>query len=240
MTRQLFTRSDVAAMLRVLDAVDTSSHHNGAATLLTRLCALVRADCGELSTWRQHGNHLLCASRTWHDPQGYAPAPAVVPSSERLGIGWIGEPEVRTWTLSSMPGWDGPILLSIRLGSSETLLVALRRARGDRDFTSRHVTMIDAIARSNGFLRAFTTPMPAVETVLPKRLREVLGALLRGQSEKQIATLLGISVNTVHVYVKSLHKRLGVTSRGELMSLWIGRPSPDALMYHQPVTGVSA
>lgn len=54
---------------------------------------------------------------------------------------------------------------------------------------------------------------------LPLQLRRTLVRLLRGDSEKQAAQNLDLSQHTVHQYVKSLHRRLGVRSRGELMAL---------------------
>ncbi len=59
---------------------------------------------------------------------------------------------------------------------------------------------------------------------LPPRLRQTLTALLAGDSEKQVALRLQISPHTVHVYVKSLYKRFGVASRGELLARWV-RPA---------------
>jgi hypothetical protein len=53
---------------------------------------------------------------------------------------------------------------------------------------------------------------------LPPRLAQTLAALQSGCSEKQISLRLGISPHTVHNYVKALHQRLGVSSRGELLS----------------------
>ena len=53
---------------------------------------------------------------------------------------------------------------------------------------------------------------------LPPRLRQTLAALVAGDSEKQVARRLGISPHTVHNYVKALHQRFGVNSRGELLA----------------------
>lgn len=66
-------------------------------------------------------------------------------------------------------------------------------------------------------------PVPS----LPPRLDQTLRGLLRGQSEKQIALDLKVSGHTVHEYVKDLHRRLGVTSRGELLARFLpSRPAP--------------
>jgi DNA-binding NarL/FixJ family response regulator len=56
---------------------------------------------------------------------------------------------------------------------------------------------------------------------LPRRVRETLLQLLQGDSEKEIATKLHISRNTVHVYVKALYRRFGVSSRGELLARFL-------------------
>src|SRR2546423_767168 len=60
---------------------------------------------------------------------------------------------------------------------------------------------------------------PAVP--LPRRQRQVLSCLQSGGSEKQIAARLGVSPHTVHTHVRAIYRRLGVRSRGELLSLWI-------------------
>jgi DNA-binding CsgD family transcriptional regulator len=56
---------------------------------------------------------------------------------------------------------------------------------------------------------------------LSPRLKETLELLLAGNSEKEVAAKMGISTHTVHVHVKTLHKRLGVSSRGELLSRFV-------------------
>ena len=53
------------------------------------------------------------------------------------------------------------------------------------------------------------------------RYRRVLERLLTGQSEKEVASCLGLSRHTVHEYVKRIYKQLGVSSRAELMALWV-------------------
>ncbi len=52
---------------------------------------------------------------------------------------------------------------------------------------------------------------------LTLRQRQVLGELLNGLAEKQIAARLGISHHTVHAHVKSIYQRLNVSSRAELL-----------------------
>jgi DNA-binding NarL/FixJ family response regulator len=53
---------------------------------------------------------------------------------------------------------------------------------------------------------------------LAPRLRQTLELLVDGLSEKEIANDLHISPHTVHNYVKALHQRFKVSSRGELIA----------------------
>jgi DNA-binding CsgD family transcriptional regulator len=62
-----------------------------------------------------------------------------------------------------------------------------------------------------------------VDAGLPPRLRETLECLLEGDGEKQAAARLGLSRHTVHEYVTALYRRLGVSSRAELMALCLKR-----------------
>jgi DNA-binding CsgD family transcriptional regulator len=63
---------------------------------------------------------------------------------------------------------------------------------------------------------------------LPPRLAQTLAALQAGCSEKQVSLQLGISKHTVHNYVKALHQRFGVSSRGELLAKM--RSTDDAFL----------
>jgi DNA-binding CsgD family transcriptional regulator len=58
---------------------------------------------------------------------------------------------------------------------------------------------------------------------LTPRQRQTLQLLLAGQSEKQIAARLSLSPNTVHHYIKAIHRHFRVSSRSELLARWVGR-----------------
>jgi DNA-binding CsgD family transcriptional regulator len=58
---------------------------------------------------------------------------------------------------------------------------------------------------------------------LSPRLRQVLLALLEGDSEKQVAHRLGLARPTVHEYVGVLYRHFAVSSRGELMAYFLHR-----------------
>ena len=61
---------------------------------------------------------------------------------------------------------------------------------------------------------------------MSRRQRQVLEFLLAGDGEKQVAAKLGISKNTVHNYVTALYRHFDVSSRSELMAIFIYRTVP--------------
>ena len=63
---------------------------------------------------------------------------------------------------------------------------------------------------------------------LPRRCHPAFELLLRGMSEKAIASELRLSTHTVHEYTKLIYSRFGVSSRGELMALWLEGAAPIA------------
>ncbi|HUP21899.1 MAG TPA: helix-turn-helix transcriptional regulator [Thermoanaerobaculia bacterium] len=62
--------------------------------------------------------------------------------------------------------------------------------------------------------------------------RRVLGHLLSGDQEKQIAAKLELSATTTHDHVKSIYRKFGVGSRAALMSLWLDRPAASSRPDH--------
>ena len=65
-----------------------------------------------------------------------------------------------------------------------------------------------------------TREMPALG-LLSEAQRRVLELLVRGDSEKEVASKLSISQNTVHNHVKEIYKRMDVSSRPELLAQFI-------------------
>src|SRR5207237_6661743 len=62
---------------------------------------------------------------------------------------------------------------------------------------------------------------------LPPRLSQTLAELVAGRSEKEIAARLELSRHTIHNYVKALHQRFEVSSRGELLAKAGAASKPD-------------
>jgi DNA-binding CsgD family transcriptional regulator len=103
------------------------------------------------------------------------------------------------------------------------LCFSLHRPWCDRPFGARESAVVDAFHRECSFVhRPPRSPEAERVRALPPRLRETLAHLAWGLSEKQIAEKLAISQHTVHDYVKELHRRFGVQSRGELLARGLG------------------
>jgi len=68
---------------------------------------------------------------------------------------------------------------------------------------------------------------------LTDREQHVLELLIEGQSVRSIAEQLGRSAHTVHDHVKNLHKKIGASSRGELIAKALGH-TPDELQLSFP------
>jgi DNA-binding CsgD family transcriptional regulator len=99
--------------------------------------------------------------------------------------------------------------------------ITLAFARRAQAFSEREALLLRAFHRSEAFelLSPKRVVVPALK--LSQRMSEVLTGLLKGCSEKQIASGLYLSRHTVHAYVKMLYRRYGVNTRAELLSLSI-------------------
>lgn len=99
------------------------------------------------------------------------------------------------------------------------------RAPGDRRYSQRQSQLVqlchDEIGRLEGTVLAMARD-PSVSGLSP-RLRQVLDALLDGDSEKQVGRRLGLRPDTVREYVQVVYGRFGVHTRAELMAYFIHR-----------------
>jgi DNA-binding CsgD family transcriptional regulator len=58
---------------------------------------------------------------------------------------------------------------------------------------------------------------------LNQREKDIVLLLLEDRSNKEIANLLGLSINTIKGYMKLLMRKLGVTSRAGIVAVFLGR-----------------
>jgi DNA-binding CsgD family transcriptional regulator len=169
-------------------------------------------------------NYIQTAQGTLSDPAVermgvLQPAPVVTFAREQLveNRSWYRSPHVQELRRAARVD---AFLYTGRFDLPRPVAFSMHRAWGDKPFAERDRSLIDAFHAESRWLHA--PPPPLVDAALlgelPPRLREVLLALARGHSEKEIAAELRLSQHTVHDYVKALHQRLRVRSRGELLS----------------------
>ena len=102
--------------------------------------------------------------------------------------------------------------------------LTLQRRRPARPFSPRDRAIVDVVHSSLSWVYHADVLLASPELLeLSPRQRQTLQHLLTGQSEKQIAATMQLSRNTVHHYVKALHRHFGVSSRSELLARWVGR-----------------
>ncbi len=108
-------------------------------------------------------------------------------------------------------------LSEVRIGPYR-LRASLRRNR-----TKNDVEQDEDSTRSNVIpVEAFDEIERREQRLTPAQ-RRVYGELLKGRSEKEVATTLGIGVNTVHSHSRAIYKTFAVSSRGELLALCTAR-----------------
>jgi len=101
----------------------------------------------------------------------------------------------------------------------------LHRAHGEREFSPREQRLLSVVHGELGELigrSLVSAPEPRPDKLSP-RLRQTLACLLEGDSEKQVASHLGLSQATTHQYVTTLYRHFGVQSRAQLMAHAIKR-----------------
>jgi DNA-binding CsgD family transcriptional regulator len=107
----------------------------------------------------------------------------------------------------------------------------LHRSMGEPDFSERQRRLLHLFHAELGRLigPVLVSPTDSYSpTRLPPRVRETLACLLDGDSEKQAAARMGLSVPTVHQYVTALYRHYGVSSRAELLARVVRRLPPTA------------
>lgn len=101
-------------------------------------------------------------------------------------------------------------------------LVLSRASTDRRPFSERERTLLDVFHGEAAWIYQADVPFGSPDILsLTPRQRQTLQYLLAGHSEKQIASLLKLSRNTVHHYVKALHRHFKVSSRSELLARWV-------------------
>ena len=143
------------------------------------------------------------------------------------------------WCLSELRrcSFPGEILVLSVFDDDDIVFNALQRgASGYLLKDSAPVVLLDAIREVHGggspmtasiarkvlrhfrLLREPARSLTIDEDLLSRRENELLEEIMRGSKYSEIATTLGISLNTVKGHVRSIYEKLQVSSRAELMA----------------------
>lgn len=104
----------------------------------------------------------------------------------------------------------------------QACVALLRRRPAGRGFSPRDRSVLDLLHSELAWVYRPDLPSLSPDGLpLSPRQRQTLQLLLAGNSEKEIAGQMGLSQNTVHHYVKAIHRHFGVSSRSELLARWV-------------------
>lgn len=117
------------------------------------------------------------------------------------------------------------IWVSFPLNADTESIFLIDRMRNTSRFTKREADLAGTILRGlrNFHRRLFLQRgLQIGTTALSPIARRVVGKLLTGMSEKEIAASLDQSVKTTHKHITTIYSRYGVNGRAALMALWLG------------------
>ncbi len=110
-------------------------------------------------------------------------------------------------------GGDGYLL---KRSSADALFDAIRRVRqGESPMDGQIARKVVQYFNSRG------TAAQELDQLTPRE-HEVMERLAKGEAYKQIAEALGISIETLRGYIKSVYQKLHVHSRGEAVAKYTG------------------
>ncbi|WP_158743427.1 response regulator transcription factor [Acidisphaera sp. L21] len=150
-----------------------------------------------------------------------APSPRCAVVDVRMGDGMNGV-EVQQ-TLARRPGPGLPVVMVTGHGDIPLAVAAMRA--GVRDFIEKPyppdkllAAIAETLSASVSSASPPRTPVPALMALTPRE-RDVLVALVAGQSNKEIARIMGISHRTVEGHRAALMTRLGARSLADVVRM---------------------
>jgi DNA-binding CsgD family transcriptional regulator len=119
------------------------------------------------------------------------------------------------------------VMYATRVNGGGAVGFSFARGIGQRPFSAEERNLVQLLNEEFGELlrsEAPRHPLEARREALAPRVRQTLDLLLQGASSKEIAEAMGLAVNTVNQYVKTVFRAFGVRSRGELLARWFDPP----------------
>lgn len=237
---------DVQSLLRLADSLHAATNPIARKRMmLAGLCRLIRADSGALivtgSNPRPSQRRLISAVTYQTDNAGEIDDPALphqCSADSRIAgrsfsalhgspssLCGNGYEAFLTWLTRER--MNGPsVICSNRLSCAPGLATVylFRPSRKNQPFTARHRFLVHLFHKNTRWLYEPDQVLLSSDARdITPREHQTLELLLNGLSEKQIAGQMGLSHNTVHHYVKALHRHFGVSSRSELLARWVGK-----------------
>lgn len=122
------------------------------------------------------------------------------------------------------------VSVSQRSDDGSSSIIALNRLIGERDYSPREQNLFDFFHAELGRLIGgpLVSATEASVGSLSPRVRQTLACLLEGNSEKQVASRLGLSLPTIHQYVTKLYRHFGVRSRAQLLAHALRRAGQES------------
>ncbi len=105
-------------------------------------------------------------------------------------------------------------------GGHYSMLTVYRTRASSKPFAYRHKRILKLLHHTFAE-RVIDLRQHRVREQLPKALRQTFVLMLAGQSEKEIALTTFRSRNTVHDHIKRIYAHFGVSSRPQLLALFI-------------------
>lgn len=184
----------------------------GLTHLLDRLCTL-----------------LTCQSVEWV-------LTTTAPSGRTRTLAWHAWP-VSSSLNSAHPNNDHRFTHTQALHHGFCMSLTFRRPQSESAFQAEERALVGTVlAGLHQWLNwlALSHQPPCDAGIPPQRHRKVLLMLLTGQTEKEIASTLGMSVHTVHRHVTLLFRQFGVRNRPSLVARWLGHASHPSVLAFKP------
>jgi DNA-binding CsgD family transcriptional regulator len=115
-------------------------------------------------------------------------------------------------------GWVGFALLPLAPGDFKSVLCAI---------DMMWLNIVPVLWLKRGFDRSYLAPLPsgyesalihlASRYGLTERENEVVKLIVKGKSNKEIGRILFVSISTVKNHIYNIYRKLGVSSRGQLV-----------------------
>ena len=124
----------------------------------------------------------------------------------------------------------GPTIMSVRpLDNNSSSTIGLYRHYGKPEFTARESRIAHIILNEVPWLhlQGWSDDRGSSVPKLSRRLRMTLNLLISGQSQKQIARNMSVSIGTVQGYVKAIYRHFGLHSQAELMNRFLNGNGHD-------------